>query len=73
MKEAKNKDQKESAKASSLSRFMHLPFKSPKTGTEDTSWKIVKFRLMTSITDTQPTLVPRERRLSDATLQPLGV
>ena len=70
MEHATNKDEEESGGAM-LSR-LKLPFsKGQRTRAEDAQSRLVQFRLLKSITDTQPTLVQRERRLSDTPLSHL--
>ena len=64
MNEAMNRDKEESEPAW-RSFFTSKP---RRTRTNDPS-RVVIFHLLRSITDTQPTLVPRERQLGDAVLR----
>jgi hypothetical protein len=68
MKEAKDKDKEEFG----VNMFgVTVPrFKTQRTRIEDASSRVVEFHLLTSIIDTRPTVVQRERRLSDG---PLGI
>ncbi len=58
MRKAVNKDKERQ------SLFSLLSFRSQRTRTEDAS-RVVNFRILTSITDTRPTIVQRECRPSD--------
>lgn len=51
-----------------LSRFTSLHTITKWTRTEDSSSRVVEFHLLKSITDTQPSVVRRERQLNDAVL-----
>jgi hypothetical protein len=65
---AMNKDEKEESGGVGLPRLKSLLIKTQRTRADDAPSRVVKFHLLTSITDTQPTLVPRGCRLSHAAL-----
>jgi hypothetical protein len=60
MKQAAKKDEEESRP-----RFRLLPPNIRKKRTKNAPSKVVDFHLLTSITDTRPTIAPRECRPSD--------
>ncbi len=62
MKQAAEKDEEENRP-----RFRLLPpnIRKRKKRTKDAPSKVVNFHLLTSITDTRPTIAPRECRPSD--------
>ena len=64
MEKAMNKDKEESGE---MRRRWQI-FKPQRKRAEDTPSRVVNFHLLKSITDMRPTLVPRERRLSNVAL-----
>jgi hypothetical protein len=64
MEKAMDEDKKDSG---GVGWFRFLPSTTHRTRPEGSS-RVVQFHLLRSITDTQPILVTRERRLSDAAL-----
>jgi hypothetical protein len=64
MKEAMDKDNEEFGNSRYSTTVPRFITRIQRTRTEDASSRVVEFHLLRSITDNQPTIVQRERRLS---------